>query len=227
MVEVSILDGVPETVPLSAKVLASYRRPIDGAGNDLVRLVRSGAATPLHWTRFLHFLDLTLDSQVVGYGVGVTRFPVAPVAWPFLDFATFKLNARGVLRAASDRIEDLHPAAADVGVPPAAAYRYGWYFLWLGSVTPMSVAGLGMYVALLDWHRFCVEMLAAIDGHQPGQPEEFRRVFSRFGQRPEALDRCLVLAERGLEGGEDPEPAVRAMDLAGEVITDFLRECAK
>jgi hypothetical protein len=220
------MDGVPSTVPLSAKVLAEYGRPVDGAANDLVRLIRAGEATPLHWNRLLHFLDSTLETQIVGYAMGMNRFPSAPAAWPFLDFATYKLNAREYLRTASAKIEEVHPGAAAVGSPPLSAHHYGWCFLWLGSVPPMATAGLAMYAGLLDWHRFCVELLLALEASTPAPPEELRRVFRRFEQRPASLDRCLVLAEEGLARGDDPACGIAAMDVALDTLAAFLRDCS-
>lgn len=226
MSEVSLLDSVPSTVPLSAKTLADYDRSVDGAENELVRLVLAGKATPLHWNRLVRYLDSTLEAQIAGYAMGMARFPTAPAAWPFVDFATYKLNARSFLRAASARIEELHPSAKEIGPTPPSAYHYGWCFLWLGAVPSKSVAGLAFYAGLLDWHRFCVELLAALESSGSEPPEEFLAVFRRFAERPAALDRCLALSEEGLAAGEDPAGAIPALDIAFHTTAVFLDNCA-
>lgn len=224
---ISLSQGVSSATPLVAEVLAKYDRTVDGAHNPLVALARRGKAEPRHWNQLIRNLGAGIPSQIAGYGAGVGRFPFAPEAWPFMDFATYKLKAGPLLAEASEAIEARYPSAVPVGPPPSEALQYGWCWLWVGSVLGKAAAGAAMYAGLFEWYRVCVDLLDALYGKEPEPPEEFLKVLLRFRDRPEPLDHCLVLAERGLAEGDRAEEAVQAMDVSFSATAAFLEACAR
>lgn len=227
MAEFSLSEGVTSSTPLAADVIARYDRSVDGAANAYTRLVLAGEAVPRHWNQFVQYLDAGIPSQIAGYGIGVTRFPSSPDAWPFVDFTTYKLNAGPLLRAAAEAIEALHPTAVLTAPPPPAALHYGWCWLWASSVLSRAAAGLAMYAGLMDWHRFCVDLLDALAASEPAPPEEFLKVLRRFQNRPDSLDRCLAMAEQGLTAGDSVDEVLCAMDVGLITTSAFFELCAR
>lgn len=226
MSDVTILDQVPSSTPHVAELLTRDGRTVDGAANDFIRLVATGRARSRHLVQLLQYIDVSLDSQLAGYGAGMARFPKAPHAQMFAEFATFKLKARALLRGAAAAVQREDPSAIATP-PPVQALHYGWCFLWLGAVPPLAATGLGMYAGLLIWHRFCVALPRSLSDGGYTVPDEFTKVFTRFEQRPSALDSCLVAAEYGLAQGDSETTAIEAIDMTLLVTDEILRVSAE
>ncbi|WP_143254658.1 hypothetical protein [Amycolatopsis azurea] len=227
MAKVLLHEGVTSSTPMVAGVIAKYDRSVDGTDNAYTQLVLAGKAEPRHWNQFAKYLEVGIPSQIAGFGIGVTRFPSSPAAWPFVDFTTYKLNALTLLRAASEAIEALHPTAVLTAPPPPAALHYAWCWLWTSSVPSQAASGLAMYAGLMEWHRFCADLLDALAASEPAPPEEFLKLLQRFQTRPDSLDRCLAMAEEGLVRGDSVDEVFQAMDVALTTTSDFLELCAR
>lgn len=227
MTGIPLTEEITPSVPLAVGVLAKYDRVVDGSDNPYVRRVLTGEATPQHWNQLLYYLDTCISSQITDYRAGILRFPAASVAWPFMDFATYKLSARAQLRAASDAIETRYPSAVLADVPSAAALYYGCCSLWASSVASKAATSLAMYAGLLDWYRFCTELLDALVETESEPSGEFLKVLRRVQNCPDPLDHRLVLVAHGLAVGDPVDEGIRAMDISFVSTAAFFEACAR
>ncbi|PRW62838.1 hypothetical protein [Actinopolyspora mortivallis] len=211
-----------EDFPRSREVLAELVPPLNGYHNDFARLVESGGAENEHYSRLIRYLDLSLDSQVAGYGIGVARFPHKPTADPFMEFAEIKLNARELIRRAASALGSrVEPEGSTL--LPFDAYSMPWYLLWLGALGNRAQSGLGAYAGLLVWHHVCVSLVERIMSLEHPPPEDFVMIFRRFAELPERVLRvCLQAAEEGLRSGDDRKTALVAARLAETSVLRFM-----
>ncbi|MEW1700578.1 MULTISPECIES: hypothetical protein [unclassified Streptomyces] len=227
MTDTATLDHYLREHPLCADVISRLPEPPDGAANDLVRTAGAGEDTPLHWATLIRWVDQSLDPQVTGYALGLSRFPQYPAAVPYQTLAGVKLAARPLWQAAEEAMRELGAPLREVPRPNARALGMPWYFLWLGATANAACSGVGLWTGILHWFQFSSAMVRICD-RRPDLPPEIRRVFARFETYPtELMKACLDLGEGGLASGESADDALTAAYVGISSMDAFLSECVR
>ncbi|MQA94058.1 MAG: transcriptional regulator [Streptosporangiales bacterium] len=147
-----------------------------------------------------------INSDQRSFSALATRFPQAPAGPFFLGLAQGEIAALDLLPALIDKTGPRDLAAY---VPKPLAQTYPHFLAWCALSAPASAVAMAMAANLEVWGSYCSATGAALRGSY-GLGTEAVAFFDFFSTPPDGFtEQAVDVAQAGLDGGEEPETAVR------------------